>query len=225
MILSGDPMAEIVQVNPEHPEPELIVRAAERIRNGEVVAIPTDTFYGLAANPFDGAAVERVFAIKGRAQNMPLLLLIDSVEMARELAKELPPQFERLAERFWPGPLTIVVEASSQLPPDVTGGTGRIGLRLPAAAIPRALVRQAGVPVTGTSANRTGERECSSAQEVEQRLGGSVPLILDGGASRAKRTSTVVSVRTDSWEVLREGAIERREIERAFKESLGFGFC
>jgi len=200
-------MAEIVKVNPECPEAAVIARAAELIRAGQVVAIPTDTFYGLAANPFDGAAVERVFAIKGRAPNLPLLLLIDSVEMARELASKLPPPFHRLAERFWPGPLTIVVEASPNVPARVTGGTGRIGLRLPAAAIPRALARQAGVPVTGTSANRAGEPECASALEVERRFGESLPLILDGGISTATRASTVVSVRTDFWEVLREGAI------------------
>ena len=205
-------MAEIVQVNPEHPEAGLIARAADLIGRGQVVAIPTDTLYGLAANPFDSGAVERVFAIKGRPQNLPLLLLIDSVDMACELARNLPPQFERLAKRFWPGPLTIVVDASANVPAKVTGGTGRIGLRLPAAAIPRALVKQAGVPVTGTSANRTGETECASAQEVEQRLGESVPLILDGGVSRARQTSTVVSVRADSWEVLREGVIAAEEI-------------
>jgi tRNA threonylcarbamoyl adenosine modification protein (Sua5/YciO/YrdC/YwlC family) len=205
-------MAEIVKVNPERPEPALIARAAQLIQAGQVVAIPTDTLYALAANPFDGEAVERIFAIKGRPQNMPLLLLIDSVEMARELAMDLPPQFHRLAERFWPGPLTIVVEASAKVPARVTGEIGRIGLRLPAAAIPRALVKQAGFPVTGTSANRTGETECASAQEVEQRLGESVPMILDGGVSRANRTSTVVSVRTDSWELLREGAIAADQI-------------
>ena len=205
-------MAEIVKVNPADPEPALIARAAALIGTGQVVAIPTDTFYGLAANPFDSAAVERVFAIKGRAQNMPLLLLIDSVEMARELAGELPPPFQRLAERFWPGPLTIVVEASAKVPARVTGESGRIGLRLPAAAIPRTLVQRLGVPVTATSANRTGEKECSSAQEVERCLGTSLPLILDGGVSRAARTSTVVSVRTDFWEVLREGAIAAQEI-------------
>ena len=205
-------MAEILKVNPAEPEPALIARAAELIGKGQVVAIPTDTFYGLAANPFDSAAVERVFAIKGRAQNLPLLLLIDSVEMARELAGELPPQFHRLAERFWPGPLTIVVKASAKVPARVTGESGRIGLRLPAAAIPRTLVQRLGVPVTGTSANRTGEKECSSAQEVERRLGTSVPLILDGGISSAARTSTVVSVRTDFWEVLREGAIAAEAI-------------
>lgn len=205
-------MAEIVQVNPDAPEPSAIARAAELIRSGEVVAIPTDTFYGLAANPFHPAAVEKIFAIKGRSKSAPLLLLIDSVEMACKLAAELPPNFHRLAQRFWPGPLTIVVKASAKVPALVTSETGRIGLRVPAAAVPRALARQAGVPLTGTSANRTGEKECSTAQEVEQCLGESLALILDGGLSAATRPSTVVDLRADSWELLREGAITGGEI-------------
>lgn len=211
-------MAEIIKVNPGSPEPDAIARAAEWIGKGEVVAIPTDTFYGLAANPFDSAAVERIFSIKGRARNVPLLLLVDSMEMARGLTADLPSQFERLAERFWPGPLTIVVEASARVPATVTGETGRIGLRLPAAAIPRALAKRAGFPLTGTSANRTGGKECSAAQEVERRLGESLPLILDGGPSAATRPSTVVSVRVNSWEVLREGAIRAEEIAAALED-------
>ena len=205
-------MAEIVQVNPDSPEPSAIAQAAERIRRGQVVAIPTDTYYGLAANPFDRAAVERIFAIKGRSKGAPLLLLLDAEEMARELTTELPPNFHRLARQFWPGPLTIVVAASAKVPALVTGGSGRIGLRVPAAAIPRALVKQAGAPLTGTSANRTGEKECSTAQEVERCLGESVALILDGGPSGATQPSTVVDLRADTWELLREGAIRAEEI-------------
>ena len=216
-------MAEIVKVNRDDPEPEVIARAAEMIRKGEVVAIPTDTFYGLAANPFDAAAVERIFAIKGRGKHMPLLLLIDSVAMARELAAELPPGFERLTERFWPGPLTIVVKASPRVPGEVTGETGRIGLRLPRAAVATAIVKQTRVPIIGTSANRTGEKECATAQEVEAQIGAAVPLILDGGASGATRTSTVIDVRPDSWKVLREGAIEVREIEKVIGTRGYFG--
>lgn len=205
-------MAEILKTNPDSPEPSAIACAAELLREGQVVAIPTDTVYGLAANPFDLAAVEKIFVIKGRAKGAPLLLLVDSLEMAADLSAELPPQFDRLARRFWPGPLTIVVEASSKLPPAVTGQSGRIGLRLPAAAIPVALIQKAGVPLTGTSANRTGEKECSTAQEVQQCFGERLPLILDGGASGATQPSTVVSLRQDSWEVLREGAIPAEEI-------------
>jgi len=205
-------MAEIVKLNPYSPEPSRIARAAALLRQGQIVAIPTDTFYGLAANPFDLAAVEKVFALKGRAPGTPLLLLVDSLETAVDLSANVPSEFYRLAERFWPGPLTLVVEASSKLPDAVTGHTGRIGLRLPAAAIPVALAKKAGVPLTGTSANRTGEKECATAQEVQQCFGERLPLILDGGASAATQPSTVLRLRQDSWEVLREGAIPAEEI-------------
>ncbi|MBI1956315.1 MAG: L-threonylcarbamoyladenylate synthase, partial [Acidobacteria bacterium] len=122
-----------------------------------------------------------------------------------------------LAERFWPGPLTIIVEASPKIPPPVTANTGRIGLRLPAAAIPVALVREAGFPVTGTSANLSGGPGCSTAEEVQRCLGERLPLILNGGASRLTKPSTVLSLRADSWEVLREGAVPPAEIAEALK--------
>jgi L-threonylcarbamoyladenylate synthase len=209
-------MAEILKIDPSHPEPERIARAAEMIRRGQVIAIPTDTFYGLAANPFDLAAVETVFAIKGRPKGNPLLLLVDSLEMAGELSQDTPAQFPHLAKRFWPGPLTIVVNASPRLPPAVTAQTGTIGLRLPRAPIPLALVRAARCPITATSANLTGEEECSSAEQVERSLGKRLPLILDGGISQAEKPSTVLKLDGEIWEILREGAIPRAEIATFF---------
>ncbi|MCH7979466.1 MAG: L-threonylcarbamoyladenylate synthase, partial [Acidobacteria bacterium] len=132
-------MGETLQIHNRSPERARIVRAAELVRQGHVIAIPTDTVYGLAANPFDPSAVQRIFVIKNRPESRPLLLLVDSLEMAADLSAAPPPDFYRLAERFWPGPLTIVVEASPKLPPPVTAHTGRIGLRLPSAPIPVAL--------------------------------------------------------------------------------------
>lgn len=213
-------MAEIIKLDSFSPQPLMIATAAEVLRRGEVVAIPTDTFYGLAANPFDGGAVEKVFAIKGRPAGNPLLLLIDSLDMAVALSASLPPLFHSLAKRFWPGALTIVVEASPVLPPAVTGGTGTIGLRLPRAEVPLALIRKAGFPITATSANRTGDPPCVSAQDVEKTLGQQLKLILDAGAQQGKQPSTVVRLKGDKWEVLREGTIPRGEIA-AFVETLG----
>ncbi|OFW10546.1 MAG: threonylcarbamoyl-AMP synthase [Acidobacteria bacterium RIFCSPLOWO2_12_FULL_59_11] len=210
-------MAEIVKIDPRSPDLPCLRRAAELLRQGEVIAIPTDTFYGLAANPFDLTAVEKVFSLKGRVKASPLLLLVDSVEMAAELSQDLPPLFFPLAERFWPGLLTIIVEASPKIPPPVTAHTGRIGLRLPAAAIPVMLVREAGFPVTGTSANLSGGPACSTAEEVQRCLGERLPLILDGGTSRLTKPSTVLSLRADSWEMLREGAVPPAEIAEALK--------
>ena len=211
-------MAEIWKVDPNNPESWLIARAAERIGQGQVLAIPTDTFYGLAANPFDAAAIENVFAIKGRPKNAPLLLLVDSVEMARELSPDLPDTFFLLAKRFWPGPLTLVVPASFELAPEVTAGTGRVGLRLPAAAIAVALIGAASCPLTATSANLSGQKECSTAQQVNDCLGDRLALILDGGTSPQSQPSTVVNLEGDSWEILREGAVPCAEVALYLKE-------
>ena len=206
-------MAEILQIDPKHPEADRIARAAGLIRRGEVIAIPTDTLYGLAANPFDDAAVERVFAIKGRPRNNPLPLLVDSLEMASELAAHLPEPFHKLARHFWPGPLTIVVSASAKLPAEVTAGTGTIGLRLPQASIAVALIRAAGCPITATSANLSGEQDSSSAEQVERSLGDRLSLIVNGGRSSNQKPSTVVDMSSATWQIVREGAISRREIE------------
>jgi L-threonylcarbamoyladenylate synthase len=205
-------LADIIKVDYFSPEPLAIACAAEVLRRSEVVAIPTDTFYGLAANPFDAAAVEKVFAIKDRPGANPLLLLIDSVQMAVALSTSLPPLFHTMAKRFWPGPLTIVVDASPLLPEIVTAGTGTIGLRLPKAEVPVALVRKAGFPITATSANRSGEPPCVSAQEVERTLGEHLKLILDAGPGHSNQPSTVVRVTSGKWEVLREGVITEADI-------------
>jgi len=144
-------MAEILKVSGSSPEPAVIARAAEALRRGEVIAIPTDTLYGLAANPFDRDAVRKVFAIKERPETNPLLLLIDSLEMAAKLSTDRPREFHLLADRFWPGPLTIVLKASVELHAEVTANTGTIALRLRKAAVPTALIRAAGIPIPPTS--------------------------------------------------------------------------
>ncbi|HWP84230.1 MAG TPA: L-threonylcarbamoyladenylate synthase [Terriglobia bacterium] len=206
-------MAQILQVDPVAPQPERIALAADCLRRGEVIGIPTDTLYGLAADPFQPAAVERIFAVKGRSPDAPVLLLVDSLEMAGSVAKHLPEAFHLLARRYWPGPLTVVVEAVERLPAIVTGGTGRVGLRLPAAAIPRELSRAFGGPITGTSANRSGQPPCQSAPELEACLGRELPLILDAGPSPSAVPSTVVGVWEKSWHLIREGAIRENELE------------
>ncbi len=209
-------VAEILKIRSRFPEPSRIVRAAELVRQGQVIAIPTDTFYGLAANPFDPSAVQKIFALKNRPESQPLLLLVDSLEMAADLSATPPPEFYRLAEQFWPGPLTIVVEASPKIPPPVTAHTGRIGLRLPSAPIPVALIEAAGCPLTATSANVAGGKECSTAQQVNDCLGSQLPLIVDGGDSRTAEPSTVLDLRPNSWEILREGGVAEKEIQTFF---------
>src|SRR5262245_1272019 len=131
-------MAEILKIDSQHPQAERIARAAELIRSGDAVGIPTDTVYGLATDAFNGAAAERVFALKQRAATMPLLILVDSIEIARACFQEQSPLFEKFAERFWPGPLTIVAPAAARVPSQVTAGSGTIGIRFPQSAIAQA---------------------------------------------------------------------------------------
>ena len=144
---------EIVKISSQEPEASLVSYVAEKIRAGEVLGMPTDTFYGLAADPFNLHAVDRVYEIKSRSRHKPLSLLIESVDQAAELAWPVPEIFYLLARRFWPGPLTIIVKADPKLPLKVTANTGNVALRVPAAEIPLAIIRAAGLPITATSAN------------------------------------------------------------------------
>jgi L-threonylcarbamoyladenylate synthase len=205
---------EIVRISSERPEGPLVTYVAEQIRSGKVLGMPTDTFYGLAADPFNLRAVDRVYEIKSRSRHKPLSLLIESVDQAEELSRPLPSQFYLLARKFWPGPLTIIVRAASRLPLKVTANTGNVALRVPSAPIPLAVIKAAGIPVTATSANVSGEAECTTAQGVKEQLGAQIALIVDGGPSPRSVASTIVDVTDDAghWRVLREGAIPSREI-------------
>lgn len=206
--------AEIVRINTEHPEPSLIRYAADQIRAGQVLGMPTDTFYGLAADPLNLRAVERVYEIKSRSRHKPLSLLIESTDQAEDLAKPLPEEFYRLARKFWPGPLTMIVPAASRLPLKVTANTGNVALRIPAAKIPLEVVRTAGIPITATSANLSGASECTTAIEVRDQLQDRISIIVDGGTSPREIASTIVDL-TDNetrWRVIREGAIPTQEI-------------
>src|SRR5947208_3986547 len=133
----------MVKINSQKPEPSLVRYAADQIRAGEVLGMPTDTFYGLAADPFNLRAVDRVYEIKSRSRHKPLSLLIENVDQARELAKPLPDEFFALAKKFWPGPLTVIVRAGSRLPLKVTANTGNVALRVPNAHIPLSVLHAA----------------------------------------------------------------------------------
>lgn len=208
-------MAEILRVSPEKPEARPIEYAAELIRHGGVVAIPTDTFYGLAADPFNLAAVARIYDIKGRPERKALPILVASLEQAQEMADDLPGVFFTLVERFWPGALTLVVNAASRVPLKVTGNTGRIALRLPKSRVTCALIAAAGTPLTGTSANLSGFAACVDATQVIKQMGDRLPLVLDGGKSSARLASTVIDLRGSNWTIVREGPISEADIRAA----------
>ncbi|MFP5211370.1 MAG: L-threonylcarbamoyladenylate synthase [Acidobacteriota bacterium] len=211
--------AEILRVHPDEPQPERIDYIVSCLRKGNVVALPTDTFYGLAVDPVNLHAVERIYQIKKRLKHKPLSLLIASVSQAYELAHDTDVLFDKLVERFWPGPLTIIVRAGTKLPLRSTANTGNVALRVPDAVIPRAVVECFGLPITATSANLQGASECTHASCVRDQIGDRIPLIVDGGPTARTLPTTIVdlSLGPGRWEVLREGAIPTHEIVMALQ--------
>jgi tRNA threonylcarbamoyl adenosine modification protein (Sua5/YciO/YrdC/YwlC family) len=204
---------EIVKINSEAPESSLVTYIAEKLRAGEVLGMPTDTFYGLAADPFNLHAVDRIYEIKTRSRHKPLSLLIESVDQAAELAWPVPEIFYLLARRFWPGPLTIIVKADPKLPLKVTANTGNVALRVPNAEVPLAIIRSSGLPITATSANLHGESECSSALEVRDQLGDCLKIIVDGGQAPGVMPTTIIDLTSDDgWRLLRHGAVPEEQI-------------
>ncbi len=204
---------EIIRVHAVEPEQSLVNYVADRIRQGSVVGMPTDTFYGLAVDPYNLHAVERVYEIKERGRHKPLSLLIESSEQAEELANELPDEFHLLAEKFWPGPLTIIVRAAPRLPLKVTANSGNIAVRMPDSAVALAVVRALKCPITATSANLAGSAECTTAAAVVEQMGERVQLMVDGGTTPRTVPTTIIDLSNGQWSLLREGAIPLAEIE------------
>jgi L-threonylcarbamoyladenylate synthase len=202
---------DLIEIEPERPSPQALERAAAVIRAGRVVALPTDALYTLVADPFNLQAVVQVFLAKGREPHRSLPLLIADLMMAEELAKDLPPRFYVLARHFWPGPLTIIVPASAQVPLKVTGNTGRLALRQSRAVVANALLETLGHALISTSANISGQPTCRSGIEAFGMMDGRVDLILDGGLCTS-RGSTTVDITEPYWRIIREGAITEKEI-------------
>lgn len=206
--------AEILRVHPDEPQPDRVDYIVRCLRKGDVIAMPTDTFYGLAVDPVNLRAVEQIYQIKTRQKQKPLSLLIASLAQAYELARDTDPLLDKLADKFWPGPLTVIVRAGTKLPLRSTAHTGNVALRIPDAAIPRAVVERFGHPVTATAANLQGASECTNAACVRDQIGDRIPLIVDGGPTAHPQPTTIVdlSLGPGRWEILREGAIPTHEV-------------
>ncbi len=187
--------------------------AADAIQAGKLVAFPTETVYGLGANALDPAAVMRIFEAKGRPSTSPLIVHVASIEQARELAAEWPPEAQALAARFWPGPLTLVLRKNPIIPDIVTAGLDSVGLRMPANEVALALLREAGVPIAAPSANRFTELSPTLAMHVARSLGDRIEVLLDGGPTGVGIESAVVALTARGAELLRPGVITREEIE------------
>jgi L-threonylcarbamoyladenylate synthase len=213
---ASEPLAvEVLKISSEAPDRQVIDYAASFIRRGRVVAIPTDTVYGLCADPFNLAAIERVFRVKGRPESQALPILVNSIEQAITLIRDVPNGFLTLANKLWPGALTLVVEATHRLPLKVTGNTGRVALRWPDSRIASALIEAAGGPITGTSANLSGYPSCTTAEAIVEQLGDRLPLILDSGDTGGTLSSTIVRIESEGWFVAREGALPESQIRKA----------
>ncbi len=201
-----------VYVDPEAPQRDAIEEAATWIRDGGIVAIPTDTLYGLAVDPFNAAAVARIFDVKGRDADRALpLVAADAGQIARDIAP-LTPIAARLAARFWPGPLTVILPAPLRLAEAVTGGTDRVGVRVPACAVTRLVCDAVGYPVTATSANISGQPPTAEPDVVERTLGGRLDYLLDIGPTAGGLPSTIVDVSGAAPRLVRAGAIHWDEI-------------
>lgn len=198
---------EIIKIDADHPDQALIERAVTILKEGGVIAYPTETFYGLGAHAGNAGAVERIFIIKDRSFRNPIALIMGKYENLAELVKEVPPAANKLMEVFWPGALTLVFHASDRIIPRLTAGTGTIGIRVSSHPIASALAKTLAFPITATSANISGAGECSTAKEVLDRLGEKIDALIDGGRTRGGVGSTVLDMTTDPPAMLREGVI------------------
>ncbi len=186
---------------------ESVCEAADILKNGGIVALPTETVYGLAANALDENAVKSIFTAKGRPQDNPLIVHISNFEMIKPLVTEIPELARRLAEKFWAGPLTMIFGKTSVVPDITSGGLSTVAVRMPANDAARAVIEKCGFPLAAPSANLSGKPSPTSAQHVFEDMNGKIPLIIDGGECSVGVESTVVCFREDKIHILRPGGI------------------
>ncbi len=196
------------------PDQDTIQQAASLIQAGEIIGFPTETVYGLGANAKNAEAVRRIFQAKGRPQDNPLIVHIASIQDMYLYGEQINEKARLLAEKFWPGPLTIVVKSASCIAKEVTCGLDTVGLRCPENEIARAFIAACGLPIAAPSANRSGRPSPTTAQHVLEDMNGKIPLILDGGPCSVGVESTVISMANDTPILLRPGIISREAIER-----------
>ena len=205
-------MTELVTVDPHDPDPAALARPAAALRAGRLVAFPTETVYGLGAHARDAEAVQGIFAAKGRPASNPLIVHVADRDALPRLVAAVTPLAAALARRWWPGPLTLVLDAAADVPAITTGGLSTVAVRAPDHPVARALLRTAAVPVAAPSANRSGRPSPTRAAHVRADLEGAIDWIVDGGACMVGVESTVVDARGEQPLVLREGAITREDL-------------
>ena len=212
-------MPQILKVKPSNPESweSMIAETQKVLKGGGVIAFPTDTFYGLGANPYNTKAVDKIYSIKGRDPEKPLLLLIDSILKLDDMVEEISEASAKLIESFWPGPLTILFKPKHTIPKNIT--TGLIGIRQPGNLITRKFLAGLNYPLTAPSANISGEDPTTTAEQVKDRLGNKVDLILDAGICRGGEPSTLVDTTQTPIRLVRAGAINFKSIQESLNET------
>lgn len=199
----------IIKINPALVELDKIKIVAKVLQEEGIIAYPTDTFYGLGASCFSEKAIQRIYHLKKREPSKPISIIISDINMARDIAKDIPSLFWKMAGEFWPGPLTFVLKASSTLPSGLLGPGDSIGIRQPALSWIRELLNETGFPITATSANISGEKEIADPEIIRDSFFGLVDLIADGGETRGALPSTVVDLISAKPVIIREGAVPR----------------
>jgi L-threonylcarbamoyladenylate synthase len=197
----------VVVVDPQNPDPGVIAEAAAVIARGGLVAFPTETVYGLGANAFDQSAIDALFDAKGRPTTDPVIVHLASADGLREIARDVPPIADRLTERFWPGPLTLVLKKTAQVPTSITAGLESVGVRVPAHPVAQALLRAAALPIVAPSANRFSRPSPTRAEHVVDDLSGSIDMVLDAGPTPLGVESTVLDLTISPPVVLRPGGV------------------
>ncbi|MDT8380480.1 MAG: L-threonylcarbamoyladenylate synthase [Desulfotignum sp.] len=209
----------MIRVHPDHPAPGDIRRAAAVIGNQGVVVFPTRCLYGLAADACDPAAIKKIFQIKHRPGTNPLLILFHNHSDLENFVTHIPAPAQKLMQVIWPGGLTLVFEAKPGVCSLLTAGTGRIGVRIPSHPVARALVKAVGRPITGTSANMSGEPGCSCIPDLPHALIQAVDLVLDAGPLKGGTGSTVLDITSHPFQVLRPGAVSIEMVQQAIGNS------
>jgi L-threonylcarbamoyladenylate synthase len=204
------------KANLNQTEAEILSRAVEALKHGEVIVFPTETLYGLGADAFNDTGVERVFELKGRNRQQPIPVLVADLEMVGCIVDEIPSAARRLMDRFWPGPLTIVLRARKGIPEPLVNANGGVGVRISSHPVASQLVRALGRPLTATSANRSGEEPARSLEEARQIFDRKIDVYVGGGTLTSKTGSTVVEIDRNGLKVIREGDISSASLREIF---------
>lgn len=211
---------QVIRIHPDHPAPDAIHRAAELIQDQGVVVFPTQCLYGLGADARDHGAIKKIFRIKQRPETSPLLILIHSPIDLKDLVTHVSEPAKILMQTFWPGGLTLIFKAAPGVSDLLTAGTGNIGARVPSHPVARALIKAAGRPITGTSANISGGPGCSRIKDLPQELIQTVDLVLDAGTLKGGTGSTILDITCDPPRILRSGAIPNHRIQQVIDNAV-----